>query len=531
MSQSPFKILIVEDNPTDQELLSRTLARMDNHFEIRAVETCQQALAQVGAEIPDLILLDIYLPDKDGFYFLEVFRAKSPRLIPIFLVSAFRNEADKLKGLKLGATDFINKPINIEELQARVGIQIRLKKILDDQKWAYEKTNDGIKILYKELERKNIELKRLDELKDEFVNNVSHELRTPLTIIRESISQIVDGLFGTVNEKQNIYLNKSLTNIDRLRKIIDDLLDISKIEKGKMELFKENVNIGDIIDEVAENFAAQCAKKGLALNVLKDHDAMFCFADKEKIIQVLNNLVNNAFKFTDKGQIDIFGLDKKDMIEIGVRDTGAGIAEKDLSRLFSKFEQISRQTGPGEKGTGLGLAIARGIVDMHGGKIDVKSEPGRGTTFSFILPKNAVIDDKLDEISGCIRQVIQRSGSFSILALGLRDSIRESGPALEMLESIIKKSQMRQTDRIIRSGCVLYLMLPDTNRMTVPHVLKRIQRLIAESRWPGGGIEWEDGLTFMTVHYPVDGMTEQELMAKLIPVQGGADHEKDPGRR
>lgn len=156
-----------------------------------------------------------------------------------------------------------------------------------------------------ELKKKNEELKTLDQLKDDFVNNVSHEFRLPLTIIQESIRQISEKMFGEVNEEQMRYLNMSLRNIDRLKALIDNILDISKIKRGKFDLIKKNIDLGTIINEVASDFSQKIEKKGLAIKVDLQSQPLKTLADKDKITQVLINLVGNACKFTNKGCIEI----------------------------------------------------------------------------------------------------------------------------------------------------------------------------------------------------------------------------------
>jgi len=241
-----------------------------------------------------------------------------------------------------------------------------------------------------ELKKKNEELKALDQIKDEFVNNISHEFRMPLAIIQESIRQIVEGMFGQINEKQLKYLNMSLRNIDRLKSLIDNLLDISKIEKGKLDIQKSLVSIGGIINEVVSDFSQKVEKKGLSIHShLPDH-AIEILADKDKISQVLFNLVGNAYKFTEKGSIEISLKENDSFIECIVSDTGRGIASKNLPNLFSKFHQIDQKEYTQEKGTGLGLVIAKQIIELHDGQIYVESQEGIGTKFSFTLPKSNV---------------------------------------------------------------------------------------------------------------------------------------------
>jgi len=238
-----------------------------------------------------------------------------------------------------------------------------------------------------ELKKKNEELKALDQLKDDFVNTVSHEFRLPLTIIQESICQIAEGMLGKVNEAQLKYFNMSLRNTHRLKTLIDNMLDIAKIEKGKLEILKKNVDIGEIINEVLSDFSQRIEKKDLEIKSDLPPQPMEVLADKDKITQVLINLVGNAYKFTQKGFIKISVRENGKFIECDIEDSGVGIASKNLPYLFSKFHQIGRLDSSQERGTGLGLVIAKHIIELHNGQIYVESVEGKGTKFTFTLPK------------------------------------------------------------------------------------------------------------------------------------------------
>ncbi|MDD4909721.1 MAG: ATP-binding protein [Candidatus Omnitrophica bacterium] len=250
---------------------------------------------------------------------------------------------------------------------------------------ARKKAEQALREAKEELEKKNRELSKLDELKSDFISTVSHELRTPLSIIKEGIGLVLDGITGEINEKQKNVLSASSSNIDRLARIINELLDISKIEAGKVELNRRQVNIADLARQVAASFEPKIKEAGLRLMEEFPEEAADAYVDPDKIVQVFTNLVGNALKFTRLGHIKI-SIQKKDRgVECSVSDTGAGITKEDLPKVFDKFQQFSRTTGSGEKGTGLGLSIAKGIVEMHGGKIWVESELGKGTKFSFTL--------------------------------------------------------------------------------------------------------------------------------------------------
>ena len=193
---------------------------------------------------------------------------------------------------------------------------------------------------------------------------------------------------GPTNPNQKKFLSMTLENIDRLKRIIDDVLDMSKIEAGKFELNKQEVNIVELVQQVGNSFYSQIEKAGLKLKTRYQMNVILANIDKDKIFQVMTNLIGNALKYTKKGQIEISVSEKNGYVECAVSDTGRGIYQKDLRKVFDKFQQCGRVVGPGRQGTGLGLSIAKGFVDLHQGKMWVKSKLNKGSKFTFSLPKS-----------------------------------------------------------------------------------------------------------------------------------------------
>ena len=231
-------------------------------------------------------------------------------------------------------------------------------------------------------------LKELDKMKSDFVSNVSHELRTPLTSIKGSVDNMLDGLTGSLNEKQIRYLNRIKSNTDRLSRLINDLLDLSRIESGRVEVRPTTLPLTALAEEVAEHMKALAAEKLIRIEVPSSDPSVTVWADRDKVTQVLMNLIGNAVKFTPQdGKITV-ALEKNgnDYIQISVADTGPGILPEEQNKIFSKFYQVANIDKQKPKGSGLGLAISKALVEMHGGKIWMDSEVGRGSTFYFTLP-------------------------------------------------------------------------------------------------------------------------------------------------
>ena len=268
-----------------------------------------------------------------------------------------------------------------------IEVSVNYCKEQDDRFFAFLRDITERKRYEEELILANRELAKLDRMKTEFITTVSHELRTPMGILREGVSQVAEGLHGAVNAEQKRYLYKSLHHVDRLTKIVNSIVDISALEAGKIGLKKEMVDMVSIAREAMAIFRPVAQNKVVELRSSFAKEKRELCADREKIRQALLNLIDNGIKFTEKGFVEVKIGDTKDAIECVVSDTGAGINNEDLPKAFERFQQFKRASCQGEKGVGLGLAIVREIVWLHGGRIWIESELGKGTRVSFSLPK------------------------------------------------------------------------------------------------------------------------------------------------
>jgi PAS domain S-box-containing protein len=231
-------------------------------------------------------------------------------------------------------------------------------------------------------------LKELDQMKSAFVSNVSHELRTPLTAIKASADNMLDRLLGDLNEKQVGYLTRIKSNTDRLARLINDLLDLSTIEAGKINLRLMNLPLVALVREATESLRPVATEKLIHLRVVSADPRAIAWADRDKVIQVLMNLIGNALKFTPlRGKVTV-AVTRNDpaWMQISVADSGPGIPVEEVNNVFGRFYQIDQAGKQKTQGTGLGLAISKALVEMHGGKIWVESELGKGSAFCFTLP-------------------------------------------------------------------------------------------------------------------------------------------------
>ncbi|HEY3900658.1 MAG TPA: PAS domain S-box protein [Chthoniobacter sp.] len=296
--------------------------------------------------------------------------AKDGRRTP-FYVTGFRIDID-------GQPCMLGIGINIT---ARVEAEQALRELLD---------NLEIKVAARtrDLEAANERLQELDRLKSEFIATMSHELRTPLNSIIGFSGILRQGLAGPLNDEQKKQLGMVHSSARHLLGLINDLLDLSRIESGKMELFVENFGVAGLVNEVVQVLTPQAEQKRLRLESTIDHPECLLSSDRQRCFQILLNLANNAVKFTEAGRVNLRVSTGPEMVEFVVSDTGIGIKPENLQHLFEAFRQVDGSARRVYEGTGLGLYLSEHLARMLGGKISVESEFGIGSRFTLVLPKS-----------------------------------------------------------------------------------------------------------------------------------------------
>jgi len=367
--------------------------------------------------------------------------------------------------------------------------------------------------------------KEIDTMKSELISNVSHELRTPLSTIKEGIALIFDGALGSIQEGQKDMLARVKNNIDRLARLINDLLDMSQIEAGKLELQKSSVRITAIVDEVLSSFQNQVKKKQIQLKPRMKKDASPLYIDPDRIRQVLTNLIANSIKFTPAhGCIELGIKDTDREVKISVKDTGIGIARENIAGLFDRFAQFNRVYGPGERGTGLGLAISKEIVEMHGGKICVESEIGKGSTFTLSLPRLTQDEIFRDYLTTKLREATIKNCPLSLVVIRMKHIekvMRSHSDAqvfaiLRETEELIAKTLRRKSDIVSRYKYdeIIIAILMDTAKKDAVSVKERIRQEIKaamqEKGWPKAIELFLDVVTF-----PDDAADQTEVIKKI----------------
>ena len=250
-----------------------------------------------------------------------------------------------------------------------------------------EESQEEILAMNDALARTNAQLRELDQMKDAFLSMVTHELRTPLTVISGITEMLETGIYGELTGEQAEHIRQIGAQAARLRHLVNDLLDLSKIEAGMMKLHPEVVSPRSMGEEVIEQLIAYAAQSGVILRNQVRSNLPDVFCDVRRIEHVLINLISNAIKFTPHGgQVTITAAPIDHLVQFCVADTGSGIPAEALPRVFDKFFQVHTSTETGIKGTGLGLAIVKHIVELHGGEVSCRSEIGQGSRFFFTLP-------------------------------------------------------------------------------------------------------------------------------------------------
>ncbi|MBN1869247.1 MAG: response regulator [Candidatus Omnitrophica bacterium] len=350
-----LNILLVEDNMEDVELIEELMFMEEKgQWSMKRCERLSEAFEYLKYNGVDVAILDLFLPDMRGLETLKKFVAYN-HTIPIIVMTSLHAKQLGREAIREGAQDYLIKG------QFTSDHFIRAVEF-------------------------SIERKKLDQLRDELLSYVSHELSNPLTVVKDSIAQIAEGVVGGINDKQKHFLDISLSNIGRLIMITEDLLLCTKLELGKLPIHKELFDMNALVKEVIETYRASFMNKKLNLECFLSTQPVMVSADKERIGQVVTNLLNNALKFTFKGHVQIAVARNDHLLWCVVKDTGQGIPQEDIPKLFKKYQQVLSHRRKGVKGTGLGLFICKTLVELHGGHIWVKSCLGEGTEITFSLP-------------------------------------------------------------------------------------------------------------------------------------------------
>jgi len=395
-------ILVVDDTPDNLILMSNLLK---DRYHVKIVSNGERALKVAASDTPpDLILLDIMMPGMDGYEVCERLK-HDPKTanIPVIFLTAKGEMADQKDGLELGAVDYITKPINPPIVLARVKNHLALKATSDflrdqNQFLELEVAKRAKELMAtREVALRNLQLEEAGRMKSEFLANMSHELRTPLNAIIGFSEMLGDGLLGDLSLQQKEAVNDIFTSGSHLLSLINDILDLSKVEAGKMTLELDALQPAMLIQAGLQVVREQAMSQHLRLVTDVAANLGSLWLDERKLKQILYNLLSNAVKFTPEGgEVRVTARRSsrqplpdspfEDYLELVVADTGIGITPADQARLFQPFTQIDSTLARRFEGTGLGLVMVKRLAELHGGGVSLDSTPNRGSSFTVWLP-------------------------------------------------------------------------------------------------------------------------------------------------
>ncbi|MRW83093.1 response regulator [Pseudoduganella sp. FT26W] len=437
-----IEILIVEDSPTQAERLRRLIQSM--RYGARVAPNGRLALEAIRERKPHLVLSDIVMPEMDGYTLCRAIKA-DPELrdIPVILVTSLMDPKDIIRGIECGADNFIRKPYAEDYLLNRIGHMLMNQKLrknqnmeigialyLGEQKHfinadrqqildllisTYEQAVQvnselqarerqvielnmrlahhagELETINREIALKNLELAEASRMKSAFIANMSHELRTPLNAIIGFTGALLMKLPGPLTPEQDKQLNTIRTSARHLLSLINDILDVAKIEAGKVTLELETVQCQEVVKDVVDTLRPLAVQKNLALEMDLADPAIVLETDRRALTQILLNLGNNAIKFTETGTVRVTLTQRNadgqtPMIEFSVADSGAGIREEDQAKLFQAFSQLDSTSTRHAEGAGLGLYLCQNLANLIGGSLFFNSDFGHGSTFTLALP-------------------------------------------------------------------------------------------------------------------------------------------------
>jgi len=514
------RILVVDDEKEIRDFLHKALSRIGN-FHVELASSGEDALQKIEKESFDLVLTDLKMPKMDGLQLMTEIARSKPEILTMMMTGHGTIDS-ALEAMKRGASDYLMKPLSLDELM------IRIRKVLEERQRFVR-----LKDFADQLEKANQELRKIDVMKSEFVSIASHELRTPLAAIKNAVQLMLSGKTGEINENQSKFLSMAERNINRLTNILNDLLNLSRIESGKIELKFENLVLKGITELTASSLRPQADVKSIQIEVEISEQLPAVYGDPEKIEQILTNLIGNAIKFTPEGGKIIISakhLSKEkegeygDKVAVSIKDNGIGIPPEHLEPIFEKFHQVEGSLQRSVSGTGLGLAITKGLVEAHQGKIWVESEVEKGSTFTFTLPLaegerrephfRFILDKEF-------RRAQENDAPLTLFLIKVLDEGGEVKEALlYQLEEKVKQCLCRKTDILLRREKEKILAaLCEANLNGAQVIHKRIGEEI--QKHPLEGQEKPLRIKVGTATYPEEALSKGELFRLAKERLGG----------
>jgi len=388
-------LLAIDDDPDNRAFLTKAVQRQG--FDAVTAPNATQARRQLDGRRPALIFLDVQMPEESGLSLLPQMLRDFPESV-VVMMTAYGSEQVAAEALRGGADDYIAKPIDLHRLRELLERNLEKQRLRAERQSLVARLKDSNRYLMRqhaalrradeEILQVNRQLEQSSRYKSEFLANMSHELRTPLNAIMGFSEILLDLTMNLTAGERTEFLRNIHSSGQHLLGLINDILDLAKIEAGKMDLHPEEMPVMAALQEITAILDPMARQQGLQLRTVGAVDAGVIKADRSKFKQVLYNLLSNAVKFTPApGTITVSVKDSPEQLTVSVEDTGIGMKPEDLPKLFREFEQIDGSYTRRYQGTGLGLALCRRFVEMHGGRIWAESQFGKGSIFTFTIPR------------------------------------------------------------------------------------------------------------------------------------------------
>ena len=476
MAKTSIRALLVEDDSCHAEIVGLVLAGAKlAAFEIQWVESLEAALDCIAGNEFDVVLLDLGLPDARGMEALHGVRKRSPDL-PVVVLTANSDPNIGIQAVAQGAQDFLSKGDLSSRVLERVVVHaIQRQEMLATIQRAnglLDRKNGELITANELLDQKNKRLTRLYDTAHQFVDNVSHEFRTPLTVVKEFVTLVRDGAAGELNPRQREFLEIANDRVDDMAIMVEDMLDVSRLKLGLLSVWRRNSTIGEIIDHVRPTLERKAAVRDVSFEVCLDPDLPPTYCDRGKIGRVIVNLATNAVKFcAEGGSVKLWakpGSDGSDVV-VGITDDGSGIAPENLKNIFDRFKQVGTPARGATQGFGLGLAIVKELVALNLGEIDVQSELGSGSTFSFTVP----VDDPHELATRYARHSHRLQKKPHVAMLAAEASLPITGENSDLADEFLHYV-FRASDLVIRTSPNKWLIMAQSHKREVGAMLARV---------------------------------------------------------
>jgi signal transduction histidine kinase len=463
----PFDVLLVDDNLFDAHAATNVLAANEMAFNVSRVRSLLAARDLLAVVQFDIIIADLALPDSHPMDILANLQRFAP-LIPLIAVTRDWNDELACSAIEMGAQDYISR----DDMQPHfLRRSIRHAILRHNGRLQIERLLTNAETNRRALEKKNIRLAELNDTAQKFVDNVSHEFRTPLSVIKEYVSLIQDGLAGSVSERQAQMLRVIADRSEDLNRMVDDMLDVSRLGAGILHVWRKIHTPSEIITYIAPALKskAELRKIDLEFDVPDSLPDIFC--DAEKIGRALTNLAVNAIKFCgDPGRVSISARSSPDdkSVRYAVTDNGVGIDATELQTIFERFTQLDKHLHGSTKGFGLGLSIAKELIELNFGSVNVSSKPNLGSTFSFTVP----IADQCGVLRRYVDRCAAAEGGATISLLVVAIDASSDSSQCDEVDALINYL-LRGNDVSVPLSATSWIIMARADRMESELLIRR----------------------------------------------------------